>query len=141
MSFRVWDSVEKKWLVEMLYIANNGDLLSSEQKMFGKEKTNLLSESRYIVHQDIQYLDKNDVLIYEGDICRIQTADGEKMCVVAYIPSFASYNLIEINFDDPIVYGFYEEVKELIEVVGNVCDNPVVQNYDESDVEESGEGQ
>lgn len=126
MSFRVYDNVERKWLRGVQYLAKNGDLLMSEHKWFGKEKTSLMSDTRYTWHQDIGYADKNGKLIYEGDVCKIETADGPVVCVVSYIPSYAAYMLaakhIVDDKEEVVLYGFHEEVRDLIEVVSNVFD-------------------
>lgn len=125
MSFRVYDNKEKKWVRGVQYLAKNGDLLMSEHKLFGTEKTSLMSDTRYTWHQDIGYEDKNGRLIYEGDVCRIQTEDKVVECVVSYIPSYAAYMLVSEVNGEIVLYGFYEEAHDLIEVVSNVFDRVV----------------
>ena len=127
MPFRVYDKLTQNWVREECYINKLGDLLTSEKKMFGNEKLSLMSDTRYVWHKDIGYNDKNGRLIYEGDVCKIKTVDEEKVCVVSYIPSFAAYMLVGKHDDDVILYQFYEEAHELIEVIGNCFDN----DYDE----------
>ena len=125
MSFRVYDNKEKKWVRGVQYLAKNGDLLMSEHKLFGIEKTSLMSDTRYTWHQDIGFTDKNGKLIYEGDVCNIQTEDKIVECVVAYIPSYAAYMLVSEIDGELVLYGFYEEAHDLIEVVSNVFDRVV----------------
>lgn len=123
MPFRVYDTKEKKW-VQNCYLNQLDDLLLSEKKKFGKEKTTLLSDNRYVWHRDIGYLDKNDNLIYEGDICNINTNKGEFVCVVVYVSSCCSYLLAHSDGEKVDLYEFYEEAKDLIEIVGNIFDTP-----------------
>ena len=122
MPFRVYDTKEKKW-VSNCYLNQFDDLLLSEKKRFGKEKTTMLPDSRYVWHRDIGYLDKNDNLIFEGDICNINTSKGDFVCVVAYVPSCCSYLLAHSDGEKIDLYEFYEEAKDLIEIVGNIFDN------------------
>lgn len=119
--FRVRDIKQNKWLRGDYYLSQNGDLLSSDKKMFGTEKLSLMSETRYVWQQDTGYDDKNGQRIYEGDICAINVDDESIICVVAYIPSRASYMLLDNKYS--AYYTFHNEVREQIEVVGNVFDN------------------
>lgn len=123
MPFRVYDTKEKKWL-QNCYLNQFDDLLLSEKKKFGKEKTMLLSDNRYVWHRDIGYLDKNDNPIFEGDICNINTNKGEFVCVVVYISSCCSYLLAHSDGEKVDLYEFYEEAKDLIEIIGNIFDTP-----------------
>lgn len=117
--FRVYDCKLNKWVQSNCYINQYEDLFSSKKKPFGMEKLSLMADSRYVWHNDIGYEDKNGQLIYEGDICNIETADKDVLCVVAYIPSYAAYMLASKNGDDINLYSFYEEAHDFIEVVGN----------------------
>ena len=123
MPFRVYDTEKKEWCIGEYYLSQRDDLLLSEKKKFGKEKTTLLSDNIYVWHRDIGYLDKNDNLIFEGDICNIKANSGDFTCVVAYVPSCCQYLLVRSDGEKLDMYEFYEEAKELIEIVGNIFDN------------------
>ena len=122
--FRVRNIKDDKWEIGEFHISNNGDLMKVNvtKSKFGKEKIdiNLLSENKYVWQQDIGYDDKYGNHIYEGDICRIETSDGFIMCVVAYIPSRASYMMLDN--ENSKYYEFHNEAKDYIEIVGNVFD-------------------
>lgn len=133
--FRVRDTKENKWLRGDYYLSQKGDLLSSDKKMFGTEKLSLMSETRYVWQQDTGYDDKNGQRIYEGDICRINIDDEFIICVVAYIPSRASYMLLDNKHS--AYYTFHNEVREQIEVVGNVFDNDNLVEFE--DIKETNE--
>lgn len=132
--FRVYDTKEQCWLCGDYYISQYGDLFSSEEKMFGNVKLHLKSDNRYIWQQDIGYFDKNDQLIFEGDICEITVDDTVIVCVVAYIPERAAYMLLDYKYN--AYYQFYDEVKELISVVGNVCENQNLIEFEQEEEEE-----
>ena len=127
--FRIWDNKQQCWLRGDYYLSQNGDLLSSDKKMFGTEKLSLMSEARYVWQQDTGYDDKNGRRIYEGDICRIEISNGAAVCVVAYIPSRAAYMLLDNNKSE--FYGFYNEARDKIEIVGNVFDDQNLAVFEE----------
>lgn len=129
--FRVRDTKENKWLRGDYYLSQNGDLLSSDKKMFGAEKLSLMSDTRYVWQQDIGYDDKNGKHIYEGDICKIAVGDEHIICVVAYIPSRASYMLLDNKYS--AYYTFHNEVREQIEIVGNVFENQNLVEFEEAE--------
>lgn len=129
--FRVRDTKENKWLRGDYYLSQNGDLLSSDKKMFGTEKLSLMSETRYVWQQDTGYDDRNSQRIYEGDICKINIDDECIICVVAYIPSCASYMLLDNKHS--AYYTFHNEVRERIEVVGNVFENNNLIEFEEAE--------
>ena len=129
--FRVRDTKEDKWLRGDYYLSQNGDLLSYDKKMFNKEKLSLMSETRYVWQQDTGYDDKNGQRIYEGDICRITIGDKHIICVVAYIPSRASYMLLDNKYS--AYYTFHNEVREQIEVIGSVFENQNLVEFEEAE--------
>lgn len=129
--YRLYDHKLGEWVRDDFYVSFFGDVYLSKKTLFGNDKMSLASENRYTLHQDIGYYDKNGKLIFEGDICKI-VVDGEVIvCMVAYVPERASYMLLDYKYN--AYYQFYEGVKELIEVIGNVLEN---QNLVEFEGEE-----
>lgn len=133
--FRVRNIKDDKWESGEFFISHNGDLakVSVTKSMFGNEKTSirLLLESNYVWQQDTGYDDKYGNRIYEGDICKITIDDEHIICVVAYIPSRASYMLLDNKHS--AYYTFHNEVREQIEVVGNVFDNKNLVEFEEDE--------
>lgn len=129
--FRVRDIKENKWLRGDYFISQNSDLLMLEKKSFGRENLSLMSDTRYVWQQDTGYDDKNGQRIYEGDICKITVGDEHIICVVAYIPSRASYMLLDNKYS--AYYTFHNEVREQIEIVGNVFENQNLIEFEEAE--------
>jgi len=123
--FRVRNIKEDKWEIGEFYVSHDGVLakVNREKSIFGNEKISikLLPDTKYVWQQDSGYDDKYGNHIYEGDICKITIDDEHIICVVAYIPSRASYMLLDNKHS--AYYTFHNEVREQIEVVGNVFDN------------------
>ena len=118
---RVYDTKNKSWLQDDFCLMSNGDLAEIKRKPFGLEKINLLSDTRYIYHNDIGAYDSNGNLIFEGDICELNLDKETIYCVVAYIGERAAYLLFdEKNF---AYYSFNNYSIERMSVVGNVLDN------------------
>ena len=117
--YRVYSKNEKKWLKEGVYLSPNNDLYISKKTLFGTEKLILVSDNKYIWHKDIGLYDKNDTLIFEGDICRIEHLDI--VGVIAYASERASYYI----FDDKNskYYTVRVDYCKQIEVIGNICEN------------------
>jgi len=124
--YRVYCRIEKKWLKEGVYLSPNNDLYISKKTLFGAEKLFLVSDNKYIWHKSTETYDKNNTLIFEGDICKIEHLDAIGM--IAYIPELASYCLL----DDKNLkyYTLGEDRCEQIEVIGNVLENKDLMQYD-----------
>ena len=117
--YRVYDNKEKKWVREGIYLSPNNDLSTSKKALFGAEKLSLASEHRYTYHRDIELYDKNNNLIFEGDICKIMHLDV--IGTIAYVSEHASYYLLDdknLKF-----YPLSKDRCEQIEIIGNVFDN------------------
>lgn len=119
--YRLYDNKEKKWVKDDFYVSFFGDVYLSKKTLLGNDKMSLASDTRYTLHQDIGYYDKNGRLIFEGDICEI-IVDGESIvCMIAYVAERASYMLLDNKYS--AYYMFHNNVREQIEVVGNIFEN------------------
>ena len=128
--YRVFDSLKHCWVKKNIYLAPNNDLFVSTKTLFGAEKLSLVSDNRYIWHKDIGLNDKNNVRIFEGDICKVEHLDI--IGVIAYIPEYASYCLLD---DKNLKYYLLGEDRcKDIEVIGNVFDNQDLLVVEESEV-------
>lgn len=123
MDFRVWDKGVNKW-VDQLYLDQWGNAMDSVGPFSGWGRTEMMPNTRFVKHMNTHYLDKNDKYVFEGDICRITLPNDALLCVVTYVPNCCSYLLAHYNGVSIDLYEFYENAKSLIEVVGNVFDNP-----------------
>ena len=117
--YRVYDNKEKRFVREGIYLSPNDDLSTSKKALFGTEKLSLVSDQRYTFHKDIGLYDKNNILIFEGDICRIQFLDSIGM--VAYVPEHAAYYLFDYKNSKYYTLGT-AQCKE-VEIIGNIFDN------------------
>lgn len=132
--FRVYDKKLEKWVSDDEFcISSYGDLFIVKHTMFGKDKIDLVSDDRYIVHN---YINANDVYgnpIFEGDIC-MHTEDESTYGVVAYSDEHAAYYVFDEN--NSAYYMLIGENREEMRVVGNVFDGIIanIENVSE-DVE------
>lgn len=121
--YRVYDSVNKTWVSKdkILISTFNNDIYMRKRGLFGTEKLELVSNEKFIVHESIGVLDKNNVLIYEGDICELKLEDGVAKCVVSYVPERAAYILFDN--ENMLYYEFVKGMSDSLTVIGNVFDN------------------
>ena len=129
--YRVFDTKRHKWVKENVYLTPDDKLLKIKQSAFGWLKVPLeLSEDRYIYHNDINLYDKNNILVYEGDIVRANTSENiEKIGLVCYAPELSSYIILCEDSNEFFTLG--NEVCEFIEVIGNVFDGYKGKDYGE----------
>ena len=129
--YRVFNTKEKKWIKDNVYIVPSEDyFLSFEKKWYGNNKVYHVFGSGYVLHRDIGLRDKNKQLIFEGDICSCK--GGEFIGVVAYVEEHASYYLL--NEKDSTFYPLGTEYRNMIEVIGNVLENQdLLQNEEENE--------
>lgn len=117
--YRVYDNKSKKWVREGIYLSPNNDLSTSKKALFGAEKLSLASDNQYIWQMDIGLVDKNNKLVFEGDICKCK--DGVFTGVVAYVREHASYFLLDN--EHMTYYPLGIDYMDMIEVIGNVLEN------------------
>ena len=120
--YRVYDTEQKRWVEDSIYLTPNGELFLIKRSAFGWTKLPLvLSQDRYVYHRDINLQDKNDEDIYEGDYIKAQV-DKDKTVVglVAYAHELSAYIILCVDSDE--FYTLGSEVCEYIEKIGNVFD-------------------
>ena len=132
MQFRVYDTQLDAWCDEEFCLSSCGDIFMINHTMFGKDKIELVSDERYIVHNYINAHDTYGNPIFEGDIC-MHTEDDEICGVVAYSDEHASYYVFDEKHE--AYYRLISENREEMKVVGNVFDGIIMQENDISNEE------
>lgn len=115
--YRVYDSKEKTWVQEGIYLSPNNDLSRANKSLFG-EKITLIPESRYTYQIDIGLYDKEGNLIFEGDI--LQTSTG-LIGLVSYAPEQASY--VFLDYKNKKYYPLGIEICKQLKIIGNNFEN------------------
>lgn len=121
--FRVYDTEDKCWIRDGVYLATNphNDLYIAKKNFFGIEKLYLVSNDRYVIHKEIDLYDKNKISIYEGDYVKANVSDNREVVgMVAYAHELSAYVILCIKSDEYFTLG--SDVCDLIEVIGNVFD-------------------
>lgn len=120
LSYRVYDTKQKRWVKDNIYLSPNNELFEIKKSMFGKtKKFNLLSQDRYVYHNDIELYDKNNNLVYIGDYVKAQVEENKFVIgVVTYAHEMSAYIILCVDSNEYFTLGL--EVCDLIEVVGNV---------------------
>lgn len=128
MAFRVYDTKKKQWIHDNVYMNSNGDLFKIKQSLFGMVRVPLaLDSERYIVHESIGLLDKNNKAVYVGDYIRANVGKTEEsnedkieIGLVAYAHELSAYVILCVNSDT--FYTLGSQVCEYIEIIGNTFD-------------------
>lgn len=126
--FRVFDLAKNCYVREGFYLSPNGDLYMSKKTLFGTEKLSLVSSQRYVYQVDTGLYDENKVLIFEGDICRIESLNA--IGVIAYIPELASYCLLDDK--ELKYYPLGEERCKQLKIISNVFENEKYSSTEEN---------
>lgn len=126
--YRVFDTKRRKWITEKVYLTPDEEVYIEKKSIFGLKK--LVSDSRYVYHRDINMLDKNEMLIYEGDYLKCQV-DEDKIIygMVVYAPEISGYVVLCNKTNEWYSLGF--DVTEYTEVFGNVFDGYKGKDYGE----------
>ena len=123
--YRVFDTLNGVFCNpnEILISCYDDKLLTCGKSVLGWRKLADLEKGRYVVHESIGITDKSGSLVYEGDICKLESASGDVIyCTVAYMPSMAAYLLFDE--DNGVYYHFDEYIVKDMTVMGNVFDKP-----------------
>lgn len=126
---RVYDLEQKKWIMGGIYLDPNTDeLYIFEKKRFRKEKLVLVSDKRFIVHNDIKLNDESGYLIHEGDIVEAEINPNEFIkAMIGWLPERAAYCILD--FENEKFYPLGEEQCKHVKIVGNVFDTPNIIKY------------
>lgn len=117
--YRIYDSKEKKWVREGIYLSPNNDLSKSNKSLFGYNKLNLVPDCRYTYQNDIGLFDKKGVLIFEGDILK---SESGLIGLVAYVPEKAAYLFLDYN--NTKYYPLGSDICKQLSIIGNNFENP-----------------
>lgn len=130
MYYRVYDTKEKEWLNENIYMNPKGELFSIKRSVIGVKRFIVLSPKRYIYHKSIGLVDKNNKEVFEGDYIKANVGkvnedhgsvdDKIEVGLVVYASDLSSY--VILCTDSNKFYGLGSETCEFIEVIGNVFD-------------------
>lgn len=127
MSFRVYDTEQKKWIMSGVYLDPYENLYILEKKRFGRTKLVPVSDDRYVYHNAIGALDKFSKPIYEGDVVEAEVNPNEYiMLLVYYAIELTSYVLLDIATNT--YYTINPEKCDYIRVMGNVFDTPLPED-------------
>ena len=118
MEFRVYDKKKKIFMTDDVLMNKNGDLYTVGKSLFGNKLT-FLHQDRYVFQKAIELNDKNDTLIYIGDVVEAKVG-GDKLVrgVVSFAPEVSGY--IILCFDTAEYFILSSEITDRIEVVSNV---------------------
>lgn len=122
MEYRVYDTQEKQWIYNKVYMKPNGELYVINQSVLGWTKMPLaLSQDRYIYHKAIDLWDKNENQVYEGDYILAQVEDDKAVIgLVTFAQELSAYIILCVDSD--VFYTLGSEVTKQIQVIGNVFD-------------------
>ncbi|NIB80977.1 YopX family protein [Streptococcus pseudopneumoniae] len=125
--FRVWDSVEKKF-VEHFFITDNGLICNMEKPTSDSKLLIPIEKSELILMQSTGLKDKNGKEIFDGDILEIQD-EGEVLgnAKLTWDNEQAVFMIEAISVDD--IAPFHEILSDesySYRVVGNVYENKEV---------------
>ncbi|MDD5980183.1 MAG: YopX family protein [bacterium] len=129
--YRVYNTEDKCWVEDNIYMKPNGDLFMIKQSVFGWIKFPLeLSSDKYICHKYIGINDKYGFAIYEGDYIKAKISDEKTVVgIVTYAEELSAY--VILCEDTSEFYTLGSEVCDYIEIIGNVFDRYTEVDYDD----------
>lgn len=133
MEYRVYDTEEKRWIDNKIYLTPDGELYIINRSVLGWTKLSPeLSQDRYVYHRAINLWDKNEKQVYEGDYIQAQVDENRSVVgLVAFATELSSYIILCVDSDE--FYTLGSEVIDLIQVIGNVFDGyEVVQDGEQT---------
>lgn len=126
MPFRVYDKKKKKFVQDNVFLTPDGELVESKKSLFGNKLT-FVDQDRYVYQKYIELNDKNNVPIYIGDYLKANVAENRTVQgMVTFASELSAYIILCFETDEYFTLG--TDVCELIEVVGNVFEEPKEPN-------------
>ena len=120
--YRVFDKKKKKFVQDNIFLTPEGELVESKKSIFG-DKLTFVDQDRYVFQKAIDLEDKNSVLIHIGDYVKAQVAEDRQIIgLVTFAEELSAYVILCFDTDEYFTLG--TDVCNLIEVVGNVFDEP-----------------
>lgn len=116
--YRVYDLENKEWCTNTVAVLSYGGVFRVINKAFGLSQLKPLSETQFAVHKCVDLFDKNNQMIYEGDILQ---AESNVTGVISYAPEIASFVLLDYNTSQYFHLG--AEICKHLMIIGNVFDN------------------
>ena len=122
MGFRVYDSKERKWVRDKIYMTPDGNLFKIKKSLFGLTSMPVpLDSKRYIYHKDIDLYDKYGFPVSEGDYIKAQiNEDTTEIGLVTYATELSSYVILCVDSDN--FYTLGSNISKKISIIGNVFD-------------------
>ncbi len=118
--YRVRDVKHNKWIDKGVYLNTFGDLVKIKKSFF-RTKEKLFNHSNYELQYSTGIKDKNNILVYEGDIiiADIMGEEIKTLCVFSdYICSYVLLDFISNKY-----YTLSKDKSRVIKVIGNIYDN------------------
>lgn len=122
MRYRVYDTENKCWVKDNIYMTPDGELFTIKKSFFGlRKKLVVLSQDRYVYHEDTLLEDKNGFSVYVGDYLEAKVSEDRTVTgLVAFAYELSAYVILCVDCDEFFTLG--SEVTEFIRVIGNVFD-------------------
>lgn len=120
VKYRVWDKEEKKYC-DSFAIHLDGDYLGYSTTFGGYSRIPEDMKDRFVVELFIGLKDRNGIEIFEGDIVR-HASNHDLKGIVTYVGKEYIFKRIHRPKDGGVFIPF--RPKNLIEVIGNVHQNP-----------------
>lgn len=122
--YRVYDYEKKKFINDKIYLSPhpNSELYILKKNFIGRDKLIIASPERFICQKDINLFDKNNKLIFEGDIVEANVSEDRIVTgMIVYAHEFSAYIILCYDTNEYFTLG--ESVCKYVEVIGNVMEN------------------
>lgn len=122
LGFRAWDTEAKCYVKDPILVDNFGQVYVVCEEPSGKQGTCLITHKPNVIKEQCTGLkDKNDKMIYDGDIV-LDCYDGDEAFIVEWDKDTASFiltdteHILNVSFDN-----FYPD--KYLEIIGNIHEN------------------